>query len=124
MSYVCRMCDKEFAEIPPGAVLLASSRRGRFSYLYRFADGAVHDLRLVKSEPPIVKQELPQEKLPTPVVAEPQPPVEQIELVQEVEVLAESSEPVEEVTTTDDPETIEEVKPTTVVAAASRNLSR
>src|SRR2546429_6653994 len=39
--YRCRICSKEFTEIPPDAVEIAAKRRGT---LYQF-DGAVHDLR-------------------------------------------------------------------------------
>ena len=47
MSYRCRICDKEFAEIPATAVELLSHRQ---SYLYRFADGAAHDLLHITSK--------------------------------------------------------------------------
>src|SRR2546427_10527018 len=44
MSYVCRICDWR-GEIPDDAVELTHRRH---SYLYRFSDGAVHDLRRIR----------------------------------------------------------------------------
>jgi hypothetical protein len=79
MSLICAICEQEFADIPDGAVELAPRRRGRRSYLYRFSNGAIHDLRAVaKPEPPIM--------------AKPEPPV--VEQTQEVvEVLTELPQP-------------------------------
>ncbi|SRR6266480_1080974 len=44
--YRCRICSKEFAEIPPDAVEIAAKRRGT---LYQFLGGEVHDLYRARS---------------------------------------------------------------------------
>lgn len=86
MSHVCRTCDEIFLKIPEDAVLIAPSRRGRFSSLWRFADGSIHDLRLRRDiEPPVI----PQEKSPEPPKEEPPAPESQ----EVVEVLEQVPEP-------------------------------
>jgi hypothetical protein len=83
----CRICGWN-GEIPDNAIELARPRRHRLSYLYRFADGTVHDLRRVKPE--LVAAARRVELLPEP------PTIQQTELV---EVLAEpQSEPVNPLT--------------------------
>src|SRR6266480_1965602 len=44
--YRCRICSKEFTEIPPDAVEIAAKRRGT---LYQFVGGEVHDLYRARS---------------------------------------------------------------------------
>jgi len=93
--YKCRICSKEFSEIPPDAVEIAAKRRG---VLYQFGDNTVHDLYRVrpksadhrwhksktwdcifcfpkqKPEPPVAEpvlaQEVQLEKLPEPEIVE------------------------------------------------------
>jgi hypothetical protein len=65
--YRCRICGGEWTEIPPDAVEITATYRGA---LYKFG-GAIHDLRTVVKPAP-------------PVIAKPNPPVEQL-LVQEVQ---------------------------------------
>jgi hypothetical protein len=74
MSYRCRICGETWTEIPPDAVEISATRRGaRRGRLYKFGH-AIHDLRIVpKLEPE------------TPIMANPEPPVVHIELVQEVQ---------------------------------------
>lgn len=46
----CRLCDKEFTEIPTDAVrILVKGSRAR---MYRFADGSVHDIRNIRLKAP------------------------------------------------------------------------
>jgi len=40
----CRLCDRQFSEIPSGAILV---RNGRHYKMYKF-DGQLHDLGLIK----------------------------------------------------------------------------
>ena len=46
MSYVCRICSKEFTDLPPDAIQIAAGRRGT---LYKFGDGEIHDLLAPKN---------------------------------------------------------------------------
>jgi hypothetical protein len=81
----CAICEQIFADIPDGAVELAARRRSRRSYLYRFSNGAIHDLRVVAKAEPALEQEVVQvlETLPEPeiiaekVAAEIEPEVEE-----------------------------------------------
>jgi len=71
----CRICDATYLTIPEGAVLIAPSRRHRFSALYRFPDGTTHDLRRVKDPPvTVTPEELPEPRPPMP------PPAEQVQV--------------------------------------------
>lgn len=45
--YRCRLCDKHFDSIPTGSLVVVRGRRGGFR-LYRFPDGSIHDLKLLK----------------------------------------------------------------------------
>lgn len=87
MTWICKICSREWETIPDGAVELAQPRSHRLSYPYRFADGTVHDLRrvAVKSEAP--EPSLPQLEQVQEVLAEPQEviPVPDIKLDQEIE---------------------------------------
>ena len=97
MSFTCAICEQEFADIPDRAVELARRRRGRRSYLYRFSNGALHDLRVVAGPKP-------------PIMAKTEPPVEQIQGVQPEKLPETIVEKVE----------IEPEKPATAIALAFR----
>src|SRR6266852_950132 len=123
MSWKCTTCGQQFTDIPEDAVQITPGERRVNSY--RFMDGTVHSLRVVKLMPAQGKHNRWHKKSPRPDClfcnppAEPEPPVEQTELLHEVvEVLTEltNSQP--------QPEIIEEVEEptTTTMAAAFRNF--
>ncbi len=68
--YRCRICSKEFTEIPPDAVEIAAKRRGA---LYQFG-GEVHDLSRMRLKSA-------DHRWP-PIMANPEPPVEQTQVAQ------------------------------------------
>ena len=125
MSYVCRVCDATFLEIPADAKLICPSRRDRFSALWLFADGNYHDLRKRRDvERPViqVEEKPPQPEPPVPEPPVP-PPVEQVELLREVvEVLVELPQPEPEIEIEVEPEETEVERTTTVAAAFHRIL--
>lgn len=122
--YVCTTCDLRLTDIPDDAVQLTPEYR-RVS-TYRFADGTIHNIRKVKSVESIHKQW--HKKFPRPDCIycnpppEPEPPVEQVELLQEVvQVLDELPESQPEITESqEEPDEVEE--PTTSMAAAFHRL--
>ena|SRR6266480_419360 len=85
--YRCRICSKEFTEIPPDAVEIAAKRRGA---LYQFG-GEVHDLSRMRLKSAdhrwhrnvVFGCELcfPPKPEP-PIMANPEPPVEQTQVAQ------------------------------------------
>jgi len=127
MKYVYTTCDQKFDDIPAGAVQLTPGER-RIN-TYRLADETIHSLRKVhgltegfhrrwhKTPKPGCEFCFPPPK-PEP---QPEPPVEQVELLQEVvEVLVELPKPQPEIK--QKPEVIEEVVPTTTMAAAFHRI--
>jgi hypothetical protein len=51
MNLRCKICDKEYSEVPADAVRLTSARGGRgHSVIYRFSDGSVHALVKIRNE--------------------------------------------------------------------------
>jgi hypothetical protein len=101
--YRCNICSATWETIPDGAVEILSRNQ---SYVYRFVDGTVHDLRRVtpkrqQSQATHTRWHKTKTKpecvfcfSPTEPEASPDPPVEQTELLTEVmSVLAELPEP-------------------------------
>ncbi len=92
MKYRCTTCDREFPDgIPEGAVQLTSRHRGRRAISYRLTDGSIHSLHEIKPMTPEHKHKLFHKKTPRsncrfcyPPEPQPEPPVEQPELLQEV----------------------------------------
>src|SRR6266705_1978794 len=44
MTWTCRLCSKQFSEIPSTATAIGAGRRGCRNQLWQFEDGMVHDL--------------------------------------------------------------------------------
>ena len=107
MSWRCATCDKLFETIPEDAVLITTGAFSRVT-VYKIA-GEVHSLRRVMSM--AQKHKIWHGKFPRPDCIycnpppKPEPPVEQIELLQEVQAPEKSREP----------ENVEEVKPKVAV---------
>ena len=124
MSWKCATCDRVFEIIPEDAVLL--NRPGRSQHrVYRFMDGTIHSVRKVISAESIHHRW--HDRFPKPDCEfcfpppGPEPPVEQVELLQEVvQVLDELPEPQPELEI--EPVETEVEEPTTSMAAAFHRL--
>jgi len=120
--YKCRICSKEFNEIPPDAIEIAAKRRGT---LYQFSGGEVHDLyraRSVSADHRWHKSKtwdcifcFPKQKL--------EPPVAHTELLQEVQPPVQAPEVVEEVATGPEAEG-DQLSAITTLAHAFRRANR
>ena len=44
MTWTCRLCSKQFSEIPKTATAIGAGRRGHRNQLWSFPDGTTHDL--------------------------------------------------------------------------------
>ena len=44
MTWTCRLCSKQFSEIPRTATAIGAGRRGYRNQLWQFEDGTLHDL--------------------------------------------------------------------------------
>jgi len=131
--YRCRICSKEFTEIPPDAVEIAAKRRGT---LYQFVDGEVHDLYRARS----VSADHRWHRNPRwdcifcfpkpapPIITNPEPPVVHTELVQEVQApVPEQNLPVAEQTVLEklpEPEIEDELTAITTLAHAFSRVNR
>ncbi len=124
---ICTTCDQRFDSLPDDAVQITPGRRRINSY--RFADGAVHHLRLDASRGNFAKGlHTRWHKTPRPECiycyppveeAPPELPVEQTELLTEVvSVLAELPEPPPEPVVA----VVPVAQPTTAIAHAFRKL--
>jgi len=92
MKYRCTTCDLVMDGIPDGAIELGSRHRGYRVNTYRFADGSTHNLRqlsLTLKQHTHLHKKNPKTScdfcFPPPIIAEPNPPVVHVELVQEVQ---------------------------------------
>jgi hypothetical protein len=48
--FECTICGKKFDEIPKDAEQLTNPGRGQGSAIYRFTDGSIHALRIVRKK--------------------------------------------------------------------------
>jgi hypothetical protein len=112
--WICRICGERWETIADDATELSHSSYRRHSYLYRFADGTIHDLHKIKSKP-------------SEVTVQPEPPVEQTGLLQTVVSVLESlpvPEPQSEIIMDPKIEDESDSESVTTMGAAFKRISR